>query len=69
MKTTAVASMFAHHGLIKSPMISLSLTSMNRNTSAGGHGENRDYVDDENYVDQREAGDEERWRQQRRRRE
>jgi len=36
----------------------LSLTSMNRNTSAGGHGENRDYVDDENYVDQREAGDE-----------
>ena len=50
--------MFAQSGLTRSPMISLSFTSMKRKTKCWWHGEDGDYVDDENYVDERQAGDE-----------
>ena len=36
INTTPVDSTFAQSGLTRSPMISLSFTSMNRNTNAGG---------------------------------
>ena len=57
MNTTAVDSMFAHSGLTRSPMISLSFTSMKRNTNAGGMARTAITFTTRDDVDQRQAGD------------